>query len=713
MKKLLTTVAAVVMLGVGAAEWIGVPAGTVHGEPKFTKIFEGNGGTGELNICGLGQYVAYLNGQKVGGDADVLTPGWTDTRKTCIYDTYKVDLKKGANRLDVILTGGMYSMAKTPGRYQKFVGSQGPRKLKVWGCVETDTSWTISESGAYFCSVYAGDDVDGRVWLNAASGPGRAACVLPPPAGELVPATFRIKLFDKHAGINKGTHWDFGENLAYVPELCVKGKAGAKVVIKMAERWDDAKKRLYDYAGWETTQCSYILNGNPKGEVFRPPFFYRGFQYATVTVQGEAQVLAFNAYEVHADCDRIGSFICSNQMLNDIYRLIVNSQKSNMVSVFTDCPHREKLGWQEQYNCHSVQMRWEWDAAKVFAKCCRDITDAQLPNGLVPDICPEYTIFKGGFRDSIEWGSSVILVPYQQYEWTGDASFIAKMWPAMEKYMAYIQAGAKNGLARGGLGDWLPVVAVRKEVTAQAWWYWDACAMATMAKGMGRADVAAKYAALAEKIAEVYDREFWNPEKNCYCNGQQSAQALALGLGMCRSEAKRAAALKCLVNDIVSRGYQYTTGEIAYPYLLKTLSENGYGQLIFDMTIRDDKPGYGFMVKKGLTALHEDWACRPMSYNHFMFGDIIEWYYEGLAGIRRTSPAFATFRVAPCYPKGLDHVKASHLVPGKGRIAVDWQRTPSGTIDLTVTVPQGTTATVVTADGERTQTAGTVVYRAL
>ena len=87
------------------------------------------------------------------------------------------------------------------------------------------------------------------------------------------------------------------------------------------------------------------------------------------------------------------------------------------------------------------------------------------------------------------------------------------------------------------------------------------------------------------------------------------------------------------------------------------------------MTCATNAPGYGFMVANGETSLHEAWDCNPTkSHNHFMFGDIIEWYYEGLAGIRRTSPAFATFRVAPCYPKGLDHVKASHLVPGKGRI---------------------------------------------
>ena len=695
----------------GEAVWIGVPKETTRGEPKFTRIFTHAGGRGELNICGLGQYVAYLNGVKVGGEEDVLTPGWTDTRKTCIYDTYAVDLKSGENRLDVVLTGGMYTLDPTGGRYQKFAGSLGPRKLKVWGAVESDLGWDVSESGVIFSSVYGGDDVIGPQWRNDAQPSIRKAEQVPPPEGELVPATFRIKLFDKHVGVDKGDHWDFGENLAYVPELRVKGRAGAQVTIQMAECGDEKAKSLRDAAGWQGTKCSYVLKGDPQGERWRPPLFYRGFQFATLKVEGEAEVQAFDAYEVHADCDQIGAFACSNEMLNKIYRLVVNSQKSNMMSVFTDCPHREKLGWQEQYNCHSVQMRWVWDAAKVFAKCCRDITDAQLPNGLVPDICPEFTIFSGGYRDSIEWGSSVILVPLQQYEWTGDARFIGQMWPAMVRYMDYIAGKSKGGIAPPGLGDWIPLDRTPATLTAQAWWYWDANAMSELAKGLGKTEDVRKYAALAKQIKADFDRAFWNPAKNCYCNGQQAAQALAVGLDLCLTPEKKTAALRQLVADIEKRGMQNSTGELAYPFLLKALQNNGYGQYIYDMAVRDDKPGYGYMVKQGLTSLHEAWDCNPnLSYNHFMFGDIVEWYYEGLAGLRRTAPRFAAFRVQPFHPKGLDHVKATHRIPETGgTIAVEWTR-KGGEIVLDVTVPAGSVATVVTPEGEKRQEAGTVRY---
>src|SRR5262249_51159961 len=44
-----------------------------------------------MNICGLGQYELSLNGDKVGDE--LLTPGWTNYRKTCLYNTYDVTKK--------------------------------------------------------------------------------------------------------------------------------------------------------------------------------------------------------------------------------------------------------------------------------------------------------------------------------------------------------------------------------------------------------------------------------------------------------------------------------------------------------------------------------------------------------------------------------------------------------------------------------------------
>ena len=63
-----------------------------------------------LYACGLGQAEFRLNGHKIGDD--LLQPGWTNYRKSCLYQTYDVTgaIRRGANALGVLLGNGMYNV---------------------------------------------------------------------------------------------------------------------------------------------------------------------------------------------------------------------------------------------------------------------------------------------------------------------------------------------------------------------------------------------------------------------------------------------------------------------------------------------------------------------------------------------------------------------------------------------------------------------------
>ena len=110
---------------------------------------------------------------------------------------------------------------------------------------------------------------------------------------------------------------------------------------------------------------------------------------------------------VHSTAEPIGDFACSNELLNRIRTLVRWAQRSNMVSVLTDCPHREKLGWLEQYHLNGPAIRYEFDVTRIFAKGMRDMADSQTDAGLIPNIAPEYTVFDGTFRAAAEWGCAL------------------------------------------------------------------------------------------------------------------------------------------------------------------------------------------------------------------------------------------------------------------------------------------------------------------
>ena len=156
------------------------------------------------------------------------------------------------------------------------------------------------------------------------------------------------------------------------------------------------------------------MNGKDN-EIWVPKFTYYGFRY--IQVEGAVPAKLPNPADLPVISDlqflhtrnsspEVGSFKCSDKLFNSIYDLIKWSIKSNLASVATDCPHREKLGWLEQTHLMGNSIKYIYDIRNLFNKTIDDMIEAQLDNGLVPDIAPEFVPFEGGFRDSPEWGSA-------------------------------------------------------------------------------------------------------------------------------------------------------------------------------------------------------------------------------------------------------------------------------------------------------------------
>lgn len=711
----------------GGAKWIEQPAELNAAAPRFSTTFKvERDGPAEIAICGLGQYVATLNGKPIGRGDEFNLPGWTRSTKTCFYNVFTPVLKAGAvNTLEITLGNGMYNVPR-PGKglYTKFVGSEGEKKLIVGGVVKSSVEgWKVSPSEVVRTHVYSGDDIDHRV----VAGGGRGATVLPvcaeAPKGKLKEAPFVCRLQEVHKPVrtmrvsDDELTVDFGQNAAYVPTVVAKGPRGSRVEIEFSEiplRPGETRitKRPGGYHG-TVARCAFTLAGTGD-ESFTPPFFYYGFRYMKVRLfaaggapgdRALPELVSTSARVVMADVPRAGTFKCSIKLFNQIHDICWWAQRSNMQSVFTDCPHREKLGWQEQDHIHAEQIRWGWNADAMFAKTCMDLADSQLANGMVPDIAPEYTVFRGGFRHSIEWGSSMIQIPWQQYVWTGDASLIGAYWDNMVAYHKYIRAQSQNEkrgkfITPGGLGDWYQqTVSAEKrpqrktsiDFTATAFYYLNAATLAKCADILGKKDEAAAFREEAANIKKAFNAKWWNPQGHYYENNSQTANSMALAFGLA-DPAETAAIVANIVEDVRGRG-AVGTGEIGYPYLLQVLAENGCSDVIFEMTADDTKPGYGYMIRLGNTTCHEAWDCREgSSFNHFMMADIVNWFYGTLAGIRIVEPGFRKFMVAPNFHKGLDWVKATHKA-ATGEIKVEWRR-EQGKVRVVVVVPPETSAVV-------------------
>ena len=206
---------------------------------------------------------------------------------------------------------------------------------------------------------------------------------------------------------------------------------------------------------------SYTLKAEG-AETWRPQFTYYGFRY--VQVQGAQPdtggaknvpvIVKLTAIHTRNSAPSNGSFECSNELFNQIYTLINRAIKSNLQSVITDCPHREKLSWLEQDYLMGASIHYNFDNYSLYRKLVFDLIDAQEANGLVPDIAPEYVKFDGGFRDSPEWGSAAVILPWLLYQWNNDRDILEKAYPMIKRYVSYLESKSDHHILDYGLGDW-------------------------------------------------------------------------------------------------------------------------------------------------------------------------------------------------------------------------------------------------------------------
>ena len=77
----------------------------------------------------------------------------------------------------------------------------------------------------------------------------------------------------------------------------------------------------------------------------------------------------------------------------------------------------------------------------------------------------------------------------------------------------------------------------------------------------------------------------------------------------------------------------FISGEIGLPYIIQAARKYGMNGLISRFIVRPQHPSYYAFVLDGETTLGEYWETNPRSHCHDTMGHIIEWYYNGIAGI--------------------------------------------------------------------------------
>ncbi len=705
------------------AQWISHPTWT-YGQPLpvFQQAFVVGQAVrrARLYITGLGMYSATLNGAAV--SADILTPGNTDYSKQVEYATYDVtaQLLQGANTIQVGLGNGMYNTVDTPGRFVS-LKLPAPSPLKMIAQLEityedestlavySGPDWQTALGATVFSSWFGGEDYDARMvpadWTNASlSTPPSPATVLSWRAAPPVRVFETVKPVAV-SQVKSGVYlFDMGVNFAGYQQLQVSGPAGTRITLSIAEILNPDGSLNVQTMGGMPIFDTYTLSGNGV-ETWHPTFVYHGFRYLLVEGLPAAPTAdTITGFVVRGANEVSGSFTSSNPLLNSIHTIINRAIQSNMISIFTDCPDREKLGWLGDLNGVFGSITRNYDISAYIRTIARNMAEGQTDTGLVPDFVPayaDYSIYGEPFRDDPNWGDAMILALYNAYLTYGDARLLQTYYPNMKSFLGHLTSKSKRNLLDYGLNDWnIPVQNTPTEIVATYGYYRSAVTLSKIAVLLGNQKDADTYAALATSIASAFNAKYLDLANHTYDTGQQAAMAMALDMGVVPATEQKAV-VDNLVASIRAAGNHVNTGVVAWQAFIRALSAAGRDDVLFDVATQTTSPSYGFQIAHGATSLTESWdgPLAGDSQNHLMFGALDEWFTSNLVGIQQApgSIGYKQLVIKPSVVGGLTSASGT-LLTAQGMVAAGWTLNPAGQFELKVTIPGNTTATIVMPD---------------
>ncbi|MDR0849656.1 MAG: glycoside hydrolase family 78 protein [Propionibacteriaceae bacterium] len=693
--------------------------------------------TARLFATAHGVYEARVNDQDV---ADwVLSPGWTAYQWRLNYQEYDVTNVVRGGPTDITVSArvgnGWYRgdfgpwLTHNYGDDIGFIGAleieydDGHRQI-----VATSAAWNGHSTDVTQNSLYDGQRIDAR--LRGLSRP------LPVRVVEFDPDTLYPQVsppIRRQETLRPVRNWvspsganliDFGQNLVGWLRFTVTGPAGTEITIRHAEALEDGELAMAPLRKAKVTD-TFVLSGGE--DFFEPTFTFHGSRYVEVSGwPGELSEANLEAVVVGSDIRRTGWFKCSDPRVNQLVQNSVWGQKGNFLSIPTDCPQRdERLGWTGDIAVYSPTAAYQFDVADFLHDWLLNLAVEQSHHsGIVPWVVPRVLNVPDGQWDvpAAIWGDAAAWVPEALWNFYGDESRLAAHYPAMAAHLRCVEGLiSPTGLWDTGFqfGDWLDPDSPPQDaqaakadpgVVATACLYRSARFAARAATVLGCAE-ADHWAGLAARTKEGFNEHYVHDgivRSDC-----ATVYALALHFGLLGEEDRASAAAR-LAELVRAADYKATTGFAGTPYVTWALSENGYVTDAYRLLLQNECPSWLYQVAMGATTMWERWdSVLPdgrlndpimTSLNHYAFGSVCDWLYQGVAGIRPAEPGFRRIQIKPTPGEGIDWVDACFDSP-VGQIRVKWLHI-NGQFKLRVALPQETPAEVVMPDGSRFEVRG-------
>lgn len=726
-----------------------------------------------LYITAHGLYEAWLNGQRVGDQ--VFTPGYTAYDQRLQYQVYDVTalLQPGENVLGAILGDGWYRgkvyISGSRNVYGTRLGLLALLRVETDGDEEvilsTDPQWTAIYGPILKSDMRDGEIYDARLEMPGWSSAGfddsawQAVRTVNHGKGHLVASmgvpVRRKETFHPRAILKtpKGqTVLDFGQNLAGVVRMKVRGPRGTTIRLQHGEALDRESNFSVSHLFVlplrpdklpPFQEVHYTLKGDGEEE-YEPRFTVHGFRYVNVEGHpGQPQPEDFQAVAIYSDMPPTGTFACSDPLINQLHHNAEWSMKGNFLDLPTDCPTRERAGWAGDAQIFAPSASFLMDTRAFFRKWLAELRVEQFADGKVGNFVPNpYRLAQGTVEavlrrldGSSGWGDVATILPWALYQAYGDAQIFERQYGSMAAWVDWVQAQArrvnwskrlnprywfdKAHRARQQFiwdtgyhwGEWLepgegdPLrmgygmlkrLLFGSPVVATAYFANSTRILARTAGILGRDEDAERYGALSEQIKAAYLDEFVGHDGRIEPDKQASyVRVLAFDLV---PEQLKPAAVGHLVRLVRAAGNHIGTGFLSTPFLCHVLAEHGELDVAYDLLNQKTIPSWLYAVTKGATTIWESWegiredGTPQLSLNHYSPGSVVDFLHRKVAGLDAAEPGYRRILIHPRPGGGLTNAGASYESV-YGTIRSEWA-VGDGCMRLDVIVPANTRAVV-------------------
>ncbi|WP_299059533.1 family 78 glycoside hydrolase catalytic domain [uncultured Polaribacter sp.] len=704
-------------------------------------------------VGSFGYHELYVNGEKI--TDNVMNPVSSYMKKRIPYLTYNIadKLKKGDNVIAIWHAAG-WARWKRIREYRNvpFVFKaqaeivSGGEKITL----KSDTSWKTKKSH----SEYYGDwdilrfggetiddskrednwnaaDYDDSNWMNASiynhedlnvkipegnnmyfalnSRKNREVRALYSPikaklSAQMVEPQVKFKEL-KAIGVDKNKDGsyriDLGENYTGFFEMDLyKGQEGDSILFEITDQ-------LGQTSSWNQ-KSKYIFGKSGKG-TFKNRFNVAGGRWVTVYgLNYQPKLEDAKGFVVTNNRKQISSFSSSNEQLNQIYQVNLNTYLANtMDGMLVDCPHRERRGWGEV----TVAAMYgdalpNFESGAYMDQYLQYTRDAQFPDGRTRAVINEED------RPFLMWKANNPLTVWETYRMLGDKKVLEDNYKSMQKWMKWlydnsnyetegaIKAGTQGLREFPGLGDWCtPRGNFWTSSNSPEAIHFNNCLYAFMldnamqiSETLGKNEDAKIYKERLKVQREATHKLSYNPETGKYINGYQVDQAFALISGVTPASEKEKVTAN-LVDNVLYKFPYYDTGSSGQALYTRYFTESGERMdLIYELLRDKHHPSYGYFLEQGKTVWPERWSAIGNSQIHTCYTGIGGYFIKGFGGIRPNpeSLGMQNMIIKPALVGDLSFANTAYQSM-YGNVVVNWKKEDKGAT-FHIEIPVNTTA---------------------